>query len=127
MTFKILDCTLRDGGYINNWKFSKIDAQKIFKSISDAKVDFIEVGFIGPKKANCGLWQHLSGNDITDTFGSYSGTKIGVMINYNQPTLEIPNSVDIIRVAVHRDKVLDAIMFTEKISEMGYKTSIQLM
>lgn len=42
---KILDCTLRDGGYHNNWNFSKELAKKMISSLQDCKVDFIEVGY----------------------------------------------------------------------------------
>ena len=42
---KLLDCTLRDGGYYNNWKFKIKDANKYLKQIYRAGVDVVEVGF----------------------------------------------------------------------------------
>jgi 4-hydroxy 2-oxovalerate aldolase len=123
---KVLDCTIRDGGYINNWNFSKKDVMNIYKSVSDAGVDYIEIGFISPEKKG-GKWNHLSKTDVTSIFKDYKGIDIGVMINYNKPTLEIPDMVKLVRVAVHRDKALEAIDFTEQISDKGYTTSIQLM
>ena len=33
--FKILDCTLRDGGYINNWEFGEDNIKNYLDSISD--------------------------------------------------------------------------------------------
>tara|TARA_R100001015_G_C4632378_1_gene195863 strand:- start:2379 stop:3395 length:1017 start_codon:yes stop_codon:yes gene_type:complete len=47
---KILDCTLRDGGYINDWKFKHTD--KIIKSLHDASIDIIECGFLDPQGDN---------------------------------------------------------------------------
>ena len=40
-----LDCTLRDGGYYNNWNFSIDLVNKYLKSMSDLKMDFVEIGF----------------------------------------------------------------------------------
>ena len=45
MNFKILDCTLRDGGYYNNWNFSLNFAQKYNSIIKKTKVDIVEFGF----------------------------------------------------------------------------------
>ena len=41
---KILDCTLRDGSYQNNFQFTKNDNLKITKILSDAGIEYIEVG-----------------------------------------------------------------------------------
>ena len=43
---KILDCTLRDGGYINNWKFGKKTIRAIIDKLDESKVDIIECGFL---------------------------------------------------------------------------------
>ena len=42
---KILDCTLRDGGYYNNWNFNKSLISNYFKSIHQSKIEHIEIGF----------------------------------------------------------------------------------
>ena len=41
----ILDCTLRDGGYYNNWDFSMSFTQKYLKLMEKLKVEFVELGF----------------------------------------------------------------------------------
>lgn len=43
---RTLDCTLRDGGYINNWHFGRSKAVNIVKKLESAGVDIIEVGFL---------------------------------------------------------------------------------
>ena len=43
---KVLDCTLRDGGYINDWNFGFDNINSIIKSLDIAKIDFIECGFL---------------------------------------------------------------------------------
>ena len=42
---KILDCTLRDGGYYNNWDFSLDLVSDYIKSISSSGIKYIELGF----------------------------------------------------------------------------------
>ena len=45
---KFLDCTLRDGGYINEWKFTRNFANALYHAVSEAGADYIEVGFFEP-------------------------------------------------------------------------------
>ena len=42
----ILDCTLRDGGYYNNWQFSKKFIQQYINLISKTKISHVEIGFL---------------------------------------------------------------------------------
>ena len=46
----VLDCTLRDGGYINNWNFGNQTIKNIVNSLVKAKIDIIECGFISLEK-----------------------------------------------------------------------------
>ena len=41
----LLDCTLRDGGYVNDWKFGRDNIVSIFERVVDAGIDIIEIGF----------------------------------------------------------------------------------
>ena len=43
---KILDCTLRDGGYINNWEFGAFNSRQIISSLDLSGVNYIEIGFL---------------------------------------------------------------------------------
>lgn len=43
---KVLDVTLRDGGYVNNFHFGTTVLDKILSSLIDSKVDAIELGFL---------------------------------------------------------------------------------
>ena len=42
---KIIDCTLRDGGYYNNWHFKKDLINEYLKVMDIIKVDYVEIGF----------------------------------------------------------------------------------
>ena len=43
---KVLDCTLRDGGYVNKWDFGFKRIVKILKNLNNAKIDYAEIGFL---------------------------------------------------------------------------------
>ena len=43
---RLLDCTLRDGGYCNNWTFEQNNIHKIVNGLLEASLDIIEVGYI---------------------------------------------------------------------------------
>lgn len=43
---QILDCTLRDGGYVNNWKFGRKAINNIVTELCNAEIDFIECGYL---------------------------------------------------------------------------------
>ena len=42
---KILDCTLRDGGYYNNWKFDADLVRNYFRAMKACSVNYVELGF----------------------------------------------------------------------------------
>ena len=43
---KLLDCTLRDGGYVNDWQWGFGSARRIIQTLTRAGVDVVEVGFL---------------------------------------------------------------------------------
>lgn len=56
---KILDCTLRDGGYYNDWDFSESLARDLFSGLAHARVDIIEVGYKSPvREGFSGLYRY---------------------------------------------------------------------
>lgn len=49
MKLKILDCTLRDGGYTNNWNFGEKAITDIINKLCKSKIDITEIGFLNDK------------------------------------------------------------------------------
>ena len=78
---KLLDCTLRDGGYYNNWKFNIKDANKYLKQIYKAGVDVVEVGFnFFDKNPNYGKFAYANG-ELAKKLLKSNKTKLAIMIN----------------------------------------------
>ena len=46
----LLDCTLRDGGYVNDWKFGRDNIVSIFERVVEAGTDIIEIGFLDERR-----------------------------------------------------------------------------
>ena len=42
----LLDCTLRDGGYVNNWSFGKSNIVNIIDKLEKSGVNILELGFL---------------------------------------------------------------------------------
>ena len=63
---KILDCTIRDGGYTNEWKFKDKFVKEVYRAVSDANIDFMELGFINKKSSGRGVWDHITSKDIKE-------------------------------------------------------------
>ena len=47
---ELLDCTLRDGGYVNDWEFGHDKIVEIFKRLVSSGVEYIEVGFLDDRR-----------------------------------------------------------------------------
>lgn len=56
---KILDCTLRDGGYYNEWDFNPALTESLFTSLNDTGIDIVEVGYKAPPQSGfAGLYRY---------------------------------------------------------------------
>ena len=58
MAVEVLDCTLRDGGYINNWEFGRHAMASILDKLEAAGIEIIECGFLTnrPRDEDCSLF-----------------------------------------------------------------------
>ena len=70
---KILDCTIRDGGYINNWNFSNECVSELYNILNDINYDYFEIGFKNKfnfyKNNLCGKWRFCQKKDIEKIMG----------------------------------------------------------
>lgn len=131
---RVLDCTLRDGGYCNNWTFGKSNIHKIVNGLLEANLDIIECGYISQKKEfNIERTQYTSFEQVSQFIPQNREGKIFVgMINYGEFSIEnVPEydgvSVEGIRVTFHKKERFDALEFCSKLKDKGYKVFIQGM
>lgn len=130
----VLDCTLRDGGYCNNWEFGYDNITKIADGLTQSGIDVIECGFISEKKKygkEVSKFNTIS--EISEIIPSDRNSKIFVaMMNYGEYDVDnLPEydgtSIDGIRVAFHKKDLVNAMKICEKIKAKGYLVFVQAM
>lgn len=128
---KILDCTLRDGGYINDWNFGQKNISSIITNLESANIDIIETGFLRPTIYDP---EKSVFNDVAQIKEHIQpkkeGTLYAVMIeNRNYPELNLPicdkTSIDVVRVTFRKSEWEDAKKNISDIVSKGYKVCVQ--
>jgi 4-hydroxy 2-oxovalerate aldolase len=139
---KILDCTLRDGGYYNNWDFSRELIEEYLQAMSAAKIDYIEIGFRFFKKdIYLGPCAYTT-SSFLETLNIPKGLKIGIMINakdilnsnlskneIKKTFLDLPkkNKISFIRFACHLNEIEKIIPICNDLNKLNITTAINLM
>lgn len=130
----LLDCTLRDGGYINDWNFGKEAIIGIGDKLSNTGVEYFEVGFM---KNNTYDENKAMFPDIKSVENvlkpKHSNLKYVGMIDMNSPidksniTAYDNKSLDMIRVIFKKGKIDLGIEYGNCVKEMGYKLSMNIV
>lgn len=128
--FLVLDCTVRDGGYVNNWGFPHNMVQDMYRASSNAGVDVFEVGFLNDGE-NLPLWRCCPSEAVKAVRGGTGGAKISAMLEVDTVgmTLGSPleTGVDILRVALNRDKIVESLPKMAAYRTQGYQVFVQMM
>lgn len=130
---EILDCTLRDGGFINNWEFGKDCIVNIIERLSLANIDIIEIGYLREKaKEDINSTQFPNTKFINNIVPKhvYDKTKIVAILDFGACSIEniYPASechLHGIRLTFKRSEIDDAFLFAEKIQAKGYEVFMQ--
>lgn len=137
VTFKVLDCTIRDGGYLNNWMYSFEEVLEIYKASSLAGIEYFEVGFIcnSQQEENNGRWWNICESDFTLLkCANPSGSQLAAMIlaeNINKINHKFCD-LDMIRILVNpkKSKLAANIQLFKghinKLISLGYDISINI-
>jgi 4-hydroxy 2-oxovalerate aldolase len=134
---KVLDCTVRDGGLMNNHNFDLHFVREVYKALSEAGIDYMEIGYKNSQRLfsakEYGKWKFCKDQDIQDVIqGIESKTKISVMVDVDRvdvdDVLPKPDSpVDMIRVATYVKDVDKAIYLVNHFADKGYETTVNIM
>lgn len=128
---KVLDCTLRDGGYVNNWEWGFQRAKSIIKSLVKAKIDVVEVGFLrnvdgyNPDITVCNRVEELN-NILPSNVGDTMFSGMAMRSNYDIKKLS-PYSgkgIEMIRITAHDYDIADGMDFAREVKDKGYKLAI---
>lgn len=135
---KVLDCTLRDGGLVNNFRFDDKFVKDLYRTNIKAGVDYMEFGYKASKEIfdvkEFGKWKFCDEEDIRTIVGDNdSDLKISVMTDvgrtdYKNDILERKDSViDLVRTATYIHQIPAAIEMIEDAKMKGYETTVNVM
>ena len=130
----ILDCTLRDGGYVNDWGFGADNIKGFLNKIERTNVECVEVGFLRDVKYDINKTLFPDNNSLSDLFKNNSkNIKYFVMYDVSSP-IDIDKfpkcdnrSIDGIRVIFKKDKINEGYEASKKFIELGYLVSSNLV
>ena len=140
---KILDCTIRDSGYLNNWNWSYDTVKDFVYYMGEIGVEYCEIGFIldeNYSEPNCGIWRNLNKDfSIISKLKSETNTKTKIVVmfdigdydKYNYDYTLIPEQketqIDLIRVCCFYkilQKTKDVIL---NLKSKGYNLTLNIM
>jgi 4-hydroxy 2-oxovalerate aldolase len=135
---KVMDCTIRDGGLMNNHHFSDEVVKAVYQACIDAGIDYMEVGYKSSKRIfssdEHGAWKFSTEDDMRRIMGENdSDLKISVMADaertdYHTDILPFEQSVlGMIRVASYIHQIPIALDIIKDAHDKGYETTLNLM
>lgn len=134
---QLIDCTVRDGGLMNNWEFSLDVVQRIYEANIQAGVDIMEMGYrVSPRVFNPeehGPWRFCDEDILQKVVRDSSpDMKIAVMADigrcYKEDFIPAKDSVvDIFRLACYVHQIDEAIEMSDHLNALGYITFFNIM
>tara|TARA_Y100000389_G_scaffold205079_1_gene262800 strand:- start:14363 stop:15973 length:1611 start_codon:yes stop_codon:yes gene_type:complete len=140
---KFLDCTLRDGGYYNNWDFDPDLIQNYLQAMDSLQIDFVEIGFRTLKNEGFRGGTAYSTDSFLNSLCIPLGLvdKIGVMINGSEIAnpktqtaclkklfnVKSKSPVTLVRVACHFNEFKECLPAAKWLKDQGYLVGFNLM
>lgn len=135
---KIVDATIRDGGLVNDFRFTDEFIKDLYTTNVAAGVDYMEFGYKASKdifdENEFGPWKFCEEEDIRRIVGDNdTDLKIAVMAdvgrcNYKRDILPRSESViDLVRIATYINTIPAALQMVEYCKDLGYETTLNIM
>ncbi len=135
---KVLDCTIRDGGLMNNSRFDDAIVKAVYQACVDGGVDYMELGYKNSEKIFSrdvyGAWRFCTENDIKRVLGeNKSDVKLAVMADaekcdYKTDIVNKDESmIDLVRIAAYVHQIPLALDMVKYAHDKGYETTVNLM
>lgn len=132
---KILDCTLRDGGYYTDWDFDSQTVDSYIKAMNALPIDYLEVGYRNhPSKEYLGKFGY-SPVSVLKHLRENCTKKLVVMLNEKSTKPEdletllcpIVGLVDMIRIAIDPRNFDRAVVLAKAVKAMGFEVGFNCM
>lgn len=132
---ELLDCTLRDGGYVNDWEFGHDKIHEIFRRLVSSGVEFIEIGFLDERRVydpNRTIFPDTqSANKLYQGLDKGNSTVLAMIdygtcgIEHLQPAAD--TFIDGIRIIFKEHLMYKALAFCKQVQDLGYKVFAQMV
>jgi 4-hydroxy 2-oxovalerate aldolase len=135
---KIVDCTIRDGGLMNDHKFEDKIVKAVYNACVQAGIDYMELGYKTSKKifakGEQGTWKYCDEDDIKRIVGDNdTSMKLSVMADAERTDYKtdiVPSDqspLDIIRIATYIHQIPTTLDMVKDAHDKGYETTVNLM
>ena len=135
---KVLDCTVRDGGLINDHVLDDGFVKAVYTACVEAGVDYMEIGYKASQRLfardRFGAWKFCREEDIRRIVGeNATALKLCAMADaektdYHEDILPADQSVlDVIRVAMYVHQIPTAVDMIKDAHDKGYEVTANLM
>ena len=135
---KVVDATLRDGGLVNDFRFSDDFVKALYLTNLRAGVDYMEFGYKASKEMfdvnKFGKWKFSNDDDIRAVVGeNATDLKIAVMADVGRCDFRTDiinradSPIDLIRVATYLNTIPAAVEMIEDAAKKGYEVSCNIM
>lgn len=134
---KVVDCTIRDGGLMNNWNFEDKFVKAVYNACVASGIDYMEIGYKSSESAfnrsEVGAWKFCDEKDLRKIVGdNKTGLKLSAMADIGrvEPEDILPKSeslLDMIRVACYVNQIDKAIWLAEHCMDKGYEVAVNIM
>ena len=133
---RILDCTLRDGGYYTNWDFEIGLVKEYLTTVNDLPIDYIEIGYRQPAKTEyMGEYAYLPMQTIRQCRKYAPNKELAVMLNLKDvdetsvvALLEpLKGIIPMIRFATAPKDVEKVSKIAANVQKLGFKVSVNFM
>lgn len=135
---KVVDCTLRDGGLVNDFYFTDEFVKELYQANIKAGVDYMEFGYKASKEMfdvdKFGKWKFSDDKDIRAIVGdNKTDMKLAVMADvgrcdFKKDILNKKDSpIDLVRIATYINTIPAAVEMIEDCTKKGYETTVNIM
>jgi 4-hydroxy 2-oxovalerate aldolase len=133
---KILDCTLRDGGYYTNWDFDDQLVKEYCISMENLPIDYIEVGYRSiPLEGYLGKYYYCPVYVLKELKELMPSKKLVIILNEKDIRVEhveelllpIKPYVALIRIAVDPKNFERAIKLAKAVKALGFELAFNVM
>ncbi len=139
---KVLDCTIRDGGLINDSQFTDDQVKAVYETCVEAGLDYMEIGYMNSTavfpREQYGPWRHCAEEDLRRVVGDHtskkSGLKLCAMLDAGgksdwtkQPLPRKESVLDMLRIACYASQIAEATEMLDHAHALGYETALNIM